>query len=130
MRLLKLKLMPLVLMINVVVSGYALPSFAQNTDSSVQSDVDLVLAECDVLLDAMALQRDRAIRESDMVETERDEARGQLKFVLPRLAEVEGTNARLQRQIEEQPSRLVWAGVGAGVALVAGGLVVYLALAL
>ena len=126
-----LKSMLLALMTSVVLLGYGSLSYAQSTDSTpLPNDVEEAMVECDLLLEAMAKTRDDALRETNEVETERDEARGKLLFVVPRLVEVESANQRLQRQVESQPSRLVWAGVGAGVALVAGGVVVWSALAL
>ena len=70
------------------------------------------LIECDLLLEDMAKVRDAAILATDGVETQRDEARGQLRLLLPQMRATEHENQALRLQVHDAPSRLVWASVG------------------
>lgn len=91
-----------------LVSIFASNVYAQNTE------VDEILAECEVILDEMAAQRDRAIDLSDKTAQERDEARGQLLFLIPEYETLKRENLHLNVEVEQAPSRWVWFGLGAG----------------
>lgn len=115
--------MLLALMIVVASGAWSLPAFAENTISTLDPEIQTLIDECDAMLEDMATQRDKAIRTADMVETERDEARGQLQLVLPELRAVRDENFELKRQVENQPLRVTWALVGAGSTAVLAGVV-------
>lgn len=121
------KLTLLTLTTVVAISTAPLTVYAQSTDSrqDLDAQVEEILAECDAILNEMAAQRDAAIRNADAIETERDEVRGALKQMWPELEDLRDENQVLRLQVASQPSRLVWAGVGAGVALVVGGALIY-----
>lgn len=113
----RLKSMLLVWMIVGLSGGLNSSAFAQSTPSNPDAEAQefqALIDECDLMLEDLASQRDRAILEADLIETERDENKGQLLFVLPRLEALEDENYELKRMIEDRPSRVTWALVGGG----------------
>lgn len=78
------------------------------------TEVEEVLAECEMILDEMATQRDRAIESADSAAQARDEARGQLLFLIPEYEILKNENSRLTVEAADKPNRWVWLGVGVG----------------
>jgi hypothetical protein len=83
------------------------------------TEIQAILDECDAILADVASQRDRAIEHGDVVETERDEARGQLQVLWKE-------NERLRLEVEKAPSRVVWGSLGVGATVAVGVLVWWL----
>lgn len=94
---LKLKLTLLALMMLFASSAYA------------QDDCDAVIVECEVLLEEMATQRDRAISDTDAVETERDVEAGK-RQTFERLYFLERQKPPERKGL----SGAAWFGMGAG----------------
>lgn len=99
-------LIPILIFLNF---GFALPAFGQNT-----GEIENLLNECEVIIGEVADQRDQAIQEADKASQERDEARGQLLFVVPQYDALKDENRKLIRLEADKPSRLTWMAVGAG----------------
>lgn len=95
-------------------------AFASNAcaQSISPEEVESLLNDCEVIIAEVAEQRNRAIEEADTTAQERDEARGQLLFLIPEYETQKQDIRRLQIEVADKPSRWVWFGIGAGAGIV------------
>lgn len=105
----------LTLTLLAAVCGTSSPSFAQSTETTgcdpVILECEAIATEYEQLLDDVAAQRDKAIRDTDAAETERDVEAG-------RRQAVEGELRTLQAKQKPRQPVLLWMGVGAGIVII------------
>lgn len=121
----KLKLMLLILTTTLVlcVSGCLNYGFAQTA-----YDCSPVITECEILLDEMAATRDRAIRNTDAVETERDVEAGK-RITFEGLYYDERAAAEARNNKPRVPD-WVWVALGATAVVVVEAVVLVLVVVL